>query len=153
MWRTYKYEKYKQNVRAFARKVEVLLIFFRQAQLYILLTAAVCYCHYLQYTGTYRSRKNYNTDYSDYRIRCTVQDMHKNVQVVTDLQTSWTLQVCCQSDIRMCSNLFPVVMTSLAQVVVILLQLTRLTMLTNCSNKTNTGCPQQVATSLLSLTC
>ena len=46
----------------------------------------------------------------------------KNAQVVTDLQTSWK-QGCCEADIRMCSHcLFPVVATSLEQVVITLLQ-------------------------------
>jgi hypothetical protein len=48
----------------------------------------------------------------------------KNVQVVTDLQTIKLQQGCnSQADIRMCSHcLFPVVVTSLEQVVIALLQ-------------------------------
>jgi hypothetical protein len=42
---------------------------------------------------------------------------HKNAHVVTDLQTS-----CCQADIRECSHrLFSVVVTSLEQVVIIII--------------------------------
>jgi hypothetical protein len=58
-------------------------------------------------------------------------------------------QGCCQPDIKMCSHrLFPVVVTSLEQVVISPCYTVddgnRLA--TSCFNKTNTDCSQQVAT-------